>query len=104
MVPAVRIVARSVLSHTTPSTAFRGFGNPQQIWAVEPNMDEASRALGIDPADLRLGSLAKPGAAFIRGHTPADGDWAMTVRRAAELIGWGSPTPPGRGRGIAVGL
>src|SRR4029079_4112982 len=29
--PAVRIVARSVLSHTVPSTAFRGFGNPQQI-------------------------------------------------------------------------
>src|SRR5258705_10027329 len=47
MVPAVRIVARSILSNTTPSTAFRGFGNPQQIWAVESNMDEAARVLGI---------------------------------------------------------
>jgi len=28
-IPDVRIVARSVLSHTLPSTAFRGFGNPQ---------------------------------------------------------------------------
>lgn len=102
--PSVRIVARSVLSHTVPSTAFRGFGNPQQIWAVESNMDEAARALGIDPLELRLRNLAGPGETFIPGDTPADGDWAVAVRRAAELIGWDSPTPLGRGRGIAVGL
>ena len=50
LVPAMRIVARSVLSHTTPSTAFRGFGNPQQIWAVESNMDEAARDARHRPA------------------------------------------------------
>ena len=103
-VPSCRIVARSVLSHTTPSTAFRGFGNPQQIWAVEANMDEAAHVLGIDPVALRLRNLARPGEAFIPGDTPADGDWARTVERAAELIGWGRPAPPGRGRGLAVGL
>ncbi len=103
-VPAARVLARSVLSHTTPSTAFRGFGNPQQIWAVESNMDEAARVLGIDPVALRLQNLARPGEAFIPGDTPADGDWARTVERAAEMIGWGTPPTPGRGRGIAVGL
>ena len=103
-VPSVRIVARSILSHTTPSTAFRGFGNPQQIWAVESNMDEAAQVLGIDPVALRLQNLARRGEPFIPGDTPADGDWARTVERAAELIGWGSPPAPGRGRGLAVGL
>ena len=102
--PAARIVARSILSHTTPSTAFRGFGNPQQIWAVESNMDEAAHVLGIDPLALRLRNLARRGEAFIPGDTPADGDWARAVERAAELIGWGSPPAPGRGRGLAVGL
>jgi CO/xanthine dehydrogenase Mo-binding subunit len=102
--PAVRIVARSVLSHTVPSTAFRGFGNPQQIWAVESNMDDAARTLGIDPLELRLRNLAAPGEAFIPGDTPADGDWAVAVRRAAELIGWETPLPAGRGRGIALGI
>ncbi|HET9755908.1 MAG TPA: xanthine dehydrogenase family protein molybdopterin-binding subunit [Candidatus Limnocylindrales bacterium] len=102
--PAVRIVARSVLSHTVPSTAFRGFGNPQQIWAVESNMNEAARELGIDPLELRLRNLAGPGEEFIPGDTPADGDWSVAVRRAAEMIDWESPRPPGRGRGIAVGL
>jgi CO/xanthine dehydrogenase Mo-binding subunit len=102
--PNARIVARSVLSHTVPSTAFRGFGNPQQIWAVESNMNEAARVLGIDPLELRLKNLAKPGAEFIPGDTPADGDWAVAVRRAAEMIGWSTPPARGRGRGIAVGL
>ena len=103
-VPNVRILARSVLSHTVPSTAFRGFGNPQQIWAVESNMNEAARELGIDPLDLRLLNLAGPGETFIPHDTPADGVWTQAVERAADMIGWRTPTPPGRGRGIAVGL
>jgi CO/xanthine dehydrogenase Mo-binding subunit len=103
-VPDVRIVARPVLSHTVPSTAFRGFGNPQVNWAVESNLDEGARILGIDRLDIRLRNLARKGEAFIPWDTPADGDWEHAVRRAADLIGWGTPCPPGRGRGIAVGL
>jgi CO/xanthine dehydrogenase Mo-binding subunit len=103
-VPAVRIVARSVLSNTVPSTAFRGFGNPQQIWAGESNMDEAAIRLGIDPLEIRLRNIAPPGSEFIPGDTPADGDWAESVHRAAARIGWGTAAPAGRGRGIAVGL
>jgi CO/xanthine dehydrogenase Mo-binding subunit len=101
---AVRILARSVLSHTVPSTAFRGFGNPQQIWAIESNMDEAARVLGIDPLELRLRNIAARGDDFLQGDTRADGRWAESIEKAAEMIGWGSPVPAGRGRGIAVGL
>ena len=39
--PNARIHARAVLSHTTPSCAFRGFGAPQIAWAVESQMDAA---------------------------------------------------------------
>ncbi len=103
-VPAVRIIGRSVLSHTVPSTAFRGFGNPQVNWAVESNLDEAARALGIDRLAIRLHNLARRGDAFIPFDTPADGDWKQTVERAAAAIGWETPLPPGHGRGIALGL
>jgi CO/xanthine dehydrogenase Mo-binding subunit len=99
-----RIVARSILSHTTPSTAMRGFGNPQVNWAVESNIDEGALALGIDRLDIRLRNLARRGEAFIPFDTPADGDWEPAVRRAADLIGWGGPLPAGRGRGIALGI
>jgi CO/xanthine dehydrogenase Mo-binding subunit len=103
-VPAVRVMGRSILSHTTPSTAFRGFGNPQVNWAVESNLDEAARALGIDRVAIRLRNVAHKGDAFIPFDTPADGEWRQTVERAAAAIGWESPLPPGHGRGIALGL
>ncbi len=102
-VPNVRILARSILSHTTPATAFRGFGNPQVNWAVESNIDEAARRLGIDPLELRRRNLARRGERFIPYDTPCDGDWDGAVRRAADLLGWDTPLPAGHGRGIALG-
>jgi CO/xanthine dehydrogenase Mo-binding subunit len=103
-VPAARIVARGVLSHTVPSTAFRGFGNPQVNWAVESNLTDGALALGLDPLELRLRNLARRGEAFIPYDTPADGHWEQAVRRAADLIDWDGERPPGRGRGIAIGI
>lgn len=103
-VPAARIIARALLSHTTPACAFRGFGTPQVTWAVESNIDEGARRLGIDRMEIRLRNLAGHGEPVVPGDTPADGDWAESVRRAAVAIGWGTPLEPGHGRGIAVGF
>jgi CO/xanthine dehydrogenase Mo-binding subunit len=102
--PHARILARSVLSHTVPSTAFRGFGVPQLVWAVESQLDEAARRLGLDRVEIRLRNLAERGTDFIPGDTPADGHWEQALRRAADAIGWERPPAPGRGRGIAMGL
>lgn len=102
--PHARIVARALLSHTTPSTAFRGFGTPQASWAVESQLDEAARVLGLDRREIRLRNLPLKGEAFIPGDTPADGDWPAALGRAAEAIGWGSPLLPRHGRGLSIGL
>lgn len=51
--PHVRIRARSWATNTVPYGAFRGFGAPQTIFAVERHMDEIATAVGIDPVDLR---------------------------------------------------
>jgi CO/xanthine dehydrogenase Mo-binding subunit len=103
-VPASRIVARAILSHTTPSTAFRGFGAPQVNWAVESNLDEAARELGLDGLQIRMRNVAERGEKFLPHDTPADGDWMQTLQRAADLIGWSEPLPQGHGRGIALGI
>jgi CO/xanthine dehydrogenase Mo-binding subunit len=103
-VPSVRIVGRSILSHTMPSTAFRGFGNPQVNWAVESNLDEAARAVGMDRVEFRLLNLARRGDAFIPFDTPCDGEWQLAVHKAAEMIGWKTPLPAGHGRGFALGI
>ena len=103
-VPDARIAVRALLSHTTPSTAFRGFGTPQVSWAHESQLDDAARCLGLDRVDIRLRNLARKGEAFVPGDTPCDGDWAESVRKAAGAIEWGSPIAAGRGRGLAVAI
>lgn len=103
-VGALRAVARGLLSHTTPSTAFRGFGAPQMTWAIESQMDAAARALDIDAVEIRLRNLAAQGEDIVPGDRPADGDWRESVLIAAREVGWDEPMPPGHGRGIGIGI
>lgn len=51
--PNVRVQARSWATNNVPYGAFRGFGAPQAIFAMERHMDEIAAALNIDPVDLR---------------------------------------------------
>jgi CO/xanthine dehydrogenase Mo-binding subunit len=102
--PNARVIARALLSHTTPSTAFRGFGTPQASWAVESQLNEAAAALGIDPLEIRRRNVPARGEAFIPGDTPADGDWDAALVRASDALRWHDPLPPNRGRGISLGL
>jgi CO/xanthine dehydrogenase Mo-binding subunit len=105
-VPDSRILVRAILTHTPPATALRGFGSPQMAWAFESQMDEAARRLNIGRLEIRLRNLARKGEEIVRGggDTPADGDWAEAVEKAARWIGWGTPLPEGHGRGLAVGV
>jgi CO/xanthine dehydrogenase Mo-binding subunit len=51
--PNVRVRAKSWATNTVPYGAFRGFGAPQAIFALERHMDEVAAALGIDPVEFR---------------------------------------------------
>ncbi len=99
-----RIAARALLSHTPPSTAFRGFGTPQASWAVESQLNEAASALGIDPVEIRRRNLPAKGEAFNPNDTPADGEWSVALAKGAAAIGWNAPLASNRGRGISLGL
>jgi CO/xanthine dehydrogenase Mo-binding subunit len=49
----VRVRSYAWATNTVPYGAFRGFGAPQAIFAVERHMDEIAAAIGIDPIELR---------------------------------------------------
>ena len=51
--PMVRIRSHAWATNTVPYGAFRGFGAPQTVFAVERHMDEIAAAIGIDPIELR---------------------------------------------------
>jgi xanthine dehydrogenase large subunit len=51
LLPNVEIVGRVCRTHHVSHTAFRGFGGPQGMVAIEEVMDRVARALGL-PADV----------------------------------------------------
>ena len=51
--PNVRITSRAWATNTVPYGAFRGFGAPQSIFAIERHMEQIARAVGIDSAEIR---------------------------------------------------
>jgi xanthine dehydrogenase large subunit len=78
--PAVEIVSQRLKTHTVSNTAFRGFGGPQGMMAIERVMDAIAAHLGLDPLSVRRANLYGPG----RDVTP----YHMTVEDnvAPELI------------------
>lgn len=51
--PNVRIHSRAVATNVPPHGAFRGFGAPQSIFALERHMDKVAHAVGLTPAEFR---------------------------------------------------
>jgi CO/xanthine dehydrogenase Mo-binding subunit len=59
--PNVRIMSRAVATNMPPHGAFRGFGAPQSIFALERHMDRVAHAVGLTPDELRRRNFIQPG-------------------------------------------
>lgn len=59
--PDVEIVSERLQSNTVSATAFRGFGGPQGMLAIERVCDAVAARLGLDPLKVRECNLYGPG-------------------------------------------
>lgn len=59
---SARILGLRCKTHTVSNTAFRGFGGPKGMMAIETLMEDIARKLGKDPLDVRKINLYQPGA------------------------------------------
>ncbi|MBV9460863.1 MAG: molybdopterin-dependent oxidoreductase, partial [Bradyrhizobium sp.] len=59
--PNKKVDAVAAYTNTVPSGAFRGYGLPQALIAVEGAIDELARQLGISPFEMRRRNVVKPG-------------------------------------------
>ena len=81
---------------------WRGVEDSINAFAVESFIDELATAGGLDPLEYRLELLSKP-----RRIPQRDGSYIETERlrqvllQAAQISGWPTPAPAGRGRGLA---
>ncbi len=66
--PNVRVRSKTVMTHTPPNGAFRGFGAPQTLFAVELHWEKISAVLGIDSLTLRKKNIFKLGSTTATGQ------------------------------------
>ena len=59
--PNVRIRAKAVATNAPPHGAFRGFGAPQSLFAMERHMDRIARTVGLSPVEIRRRNFLQPG-------------------------------------------
>ena len=86
---ASRIFARAVATNTPPNGAFRGFGAPQTMFAIEAHMDRIATELGIDPVELRRRNAVRIGDVTPTGQTLRESVAAHEVLEAtAKRAGW----------------
>lgn len=66
--PNIRIRAKAVATNAPPHGAFRGFGAPQSLFALERHMDRIAQAVGLDPVEIRRRNFLKPGQTTTTGQ------------------------------------
>jgi CO/xanthine dehydrogenase Mo-binding subunit len=84
--PHVRIHARAVATNTPPHGAFRGFGAPQSLFALERHMDRVAAAAGLSPDEFRRRNFLRTGEASAVGQVVRDAiDLGALLDRALSL-------------------
>ncbi|NNJ31696.1 xanthine dehydrogenase molybdopterin binding subunit [Lacrimispora defluvii] len=57
----IKIIGRPCKTNLHPATAFRGFGGPQGIFAIESVIERIAYTLGLDPYDVRMKNMYHKG-------------------------------------------
>jgi CO/xanthine dehydrogenase Mo-binding subunit/aerobic-type carbon monoxide dehydrogenase small subunit (CoxS/CutS family) len=68
--PNKRVDGFVVYTNTVPAGAFRGYGLPQTLIAVEAAIDELAKQLGISPYDMRRRNIVRPGDPMLSPPEP----------------------------------
>ncbi|MFH0801969.1 MAG: molybdopterin cofactor-binding domain-containing protein [bacterium] len=117
--PNQKFEAQVVYTNLPVAGAFRGYGGPQGFFALDCQMDEAARALGMDPLEFKRRRCLKKGDLLPLAEVLGEGKpgyrqvikscgMEECIDKAASAIGWGRPllkpekTYLKRGRGCAL--
>ncbi len=98
---AVRV--RGVVTNTTPTGSYRGFGQPEGSLTRERLIDEAARRLGIDRVELRLRNMLGPGELPYTNRVYQrydSGDYPHALRTLRDLV---TPVEKADGRRRGIG-
>ena len=84
--PNVRLRGRAVATNAPPHGAFRGFGAPQSLFALERHMDRVAAAVGLTPDALRRRNFIRAGDTSAVGQVMRDPiDMTALLDRALSI-------------------
>lgn len=90
-IPKLKYHARSAVTNTTTTGAYRGAGRPEATQMLERVMDLAADEMGIDPAELRRKNFLKPEAFPLTTHGGANydcGEYEKSLDAVIEAAGY----------------
>ena len=85
----VDIEAHGAFTTTPPVGPYRGAGRPEAAFLMERLVDEAARALALDPAELRRRNLVPPERfpfTTATGQSYDSGDYPAMLRRVLQAV------------------
>lgn len=91
-----------VYTNKLPTSAFRGFGNPQMTFAVESLLDQLAEGIAMDPLEVRLRNAAEPGDVTAHGFKYTTCGLKECLRTSGDMIGWPARHQAGPRRGIGI--
>jgi CO/xanthine dehydrogenase Mo-binding subunit len=84
--PNTRLRGRAVATNAPPHGAFRGFGAPQSLFALERHMDRIAAAVGLPPDELRRRNFIRTGQTSAVGQVMREPiDMGALLDRALAL-------------------
>ena len=104
--PRYKFEAARVFTNKPPCGPKRGHGTPQPRFGQEIQLDKIAERLGQDPAELRLGMLAKPDSITANWLRIGSIGLAQCIRTVVERSDWNKRRRKlayGRGLGLACG-
>jgi CO/xanthine dehydrogenase Mo-binding subunit len=83
--PYMTVRAKAMATNIPPHGAFRGFGAPQSIFALERHMDKIAKVVGLTPEELRRRNFLSTGDRTATGQLLTDPvDMQHLLTRALE--------------------
>ncbi len=104
--PATYLKGDGMMTNTFPSDAFRGFGAPQTLFAIETHLEHIAKKFGYDPAEYKAGYFLKKGGETVtNGHIIEDVVLPQMLRRITEASDYyrkAREYETGSGKGIGI--
>lgn len=66
--PNIRVRSKALATNCPPHGAFRGFGAPQSLFAMERHMDRIANTIGLPPEELRRRNFLRKGLTTATGQ------------------------------------